>query len=285
MISKLVTVFAASTALGAVAAPAAADTVNSANWAGYAVHRSGVTFSKVVGAWRQPRPTCIRGQRTYSAMWVGLGGYSISAQALEQIGTEADCSGSGGVVSSAWYEQVPAPSNPIRLRVRPGDSLMASVSVAGRQVQLRLSDRTSHKSFVKTLRASLVDVSSAEWIVEAPSECSSLATCVTLPLANFRSARFTSADARASTGHTGTISDRRWNATRIRLAPDGRQFVFLGGVGNAAGAMPSTLSQKGTSFVVRYSAVTAARRAAAATVAAARRAAAPAVVPGGRLFH
>src|SRR5581483_5778464 len=134
-----------------LASPAAANTVNSANWAGYAVHRSGVSFSKVVGAWTAPKPTCTPGHQSYSAVWVGLGGYSLSSQALEQIGTEADCDGAGHVVSDAWYEQVPQPSRTVRLTVRPGDALFASVTVVGNRVRLVLTDRTRHRSFVKTL--------------------------------------------------------------------------------------------------------------------------------------
>ena len=38
------------------------------------------------------------GRESYSAVWVGLGGYSENASALEQIGTDADCSRSGAAV-------------------------------------------------------------------------------------------------------------------------------------------------------------------------------------------
>ena len=82
-----------------VAAPAAlADSVQSSNWAGYAVHRGGVRFKRVTGTWRQPRVTCVGGRATYSSVWVGLGGYSESSQALEQIGSEVDCNARGRMV-------------------------------------------------------------------------------------------------------------------------------------------------------------------------------------------
>ncbi len=77
------------TATAAVSAPAAlADSTNSSNWAGYAVHRQGVSFRSVTGTWRQPKVRCTPGKATYSAFWVGLGGYSLNAPALEQTGTE-----------------------------------------------------------------------------------------------------------------------------------------------------------------------------------------------------
>ncbi len=58
--------------------PASADSTQSSNWAGYAVHRRGVRFSKVIGTWTQPRATCTPGQATYSSVWVGIGGYRRS---------------------------------------------------------------------------------------------------------------------------------------------------------------------------------------------------------------
>ena len=84
----------------ALAAPAAmADVTNSSNWAGYAVHKPGVSFRTVSGTWRQPVAKCTPGVETYSAFWVGLGGFSLNAPALEQTGTELDCSISGKAIS------------------------------------------------------------------------------------------------------------------------------------------------------------------------------------------
>jgi hypothetical protein len=74
---------------------AAANTITSHNWSGYAVHRSGVEFRTVVASWRQPAGSCTPGNRSYSAFWVGIGGYSLTARALEQIGTELDCENDG----------------------------------------------------------------------------------------------------------------------------------------------------------------------------------------------
>src|SRR6185437_11873695 len=90
-------------AVVAVTAPAAlADATHRSNWAGYAVHKHGVSFCTVTGSSRQPNAKCTPGVQTYSAFWVGLGGFSLSAPALEQTGTEVDCSISGKVVSTAW---------------------------------------------------------------------------------------------------------------------------------------------------------------------------------------
>jgi len=233
-------------------APAAlAASTRSSNWAGYAIHRSGVRFKRVIGRWRQPSATCVAGEPTYSSVWVGIGGYSESSDALEQIGSELDCSASGKVESSAWYELVPAGSRTIRMRVAPGDQLSASVTVSGREVSLVLSDLTRGRSFTRRVRASAIDDSSAEWIVEAPSVCSSSVSCQTLPLADFGSASFSHARAVTTTGHTGTISDRSWDLTRITLASSGRHFIDQG-AGGSASALPSSLAAGGRSFSVTY---------------------------------
>ena len=93
--------------------PAAlADTTQSTNWAGYAAHGSRASFRAARGSWIEPSASCVRGVRTYSSYWVGIGGYSETSQDLEQIGTEVDCTASGRVNSTAWYELVPSPSAP-----------------------------------------------------------------------------------------------------------------------------------------------------------------------------
>ena len=236
------------------AAPAAlADSTQSSNWAGYAVHRSGVKYTKVTATWIQPEATCSRsGRRTYSSMWVGIGGYRLNSNALEQIGTEADCTAGGRAVSSAWYELVPDASHTIRLAIDPGDRVRATVSVAGSQVTLSLTDVTRHRSFTRRLRATALETTSAEWILEAPSVCTSAVDCHTLPLADFGSAGFSSASAISTTGHVGTISDPRWTATKISLAATGRRFVSDPGA-SLATAVPTALSADGAAFNVTYS--------------------------------
>src|SRR5947208_3315598 len=187
---RLALALAAGAALTLLAAPGAlADSVTSSNWAGYAAHRGGLRFKRVTGTWRQPAATCTPGQATYSSAWVGLGGFSETSQALEQIGSEMDCTARGRSVSSVWYELVPAGSRTIRMQVRSGDTLRATVAVDAGKVTLSIRDLTRRRSFSKTLRAREVDVSSAEWILETPSVCSS-GSCRVLPLANFGQAAF-----------------------------------------------------------------------------------------------
>ena len=213
-------------AIAAVIAPASAAAAASArtpthavssNWAGYvALPGAATRFSAVSATWTAPSVTCARGHASYSATWVGLGGYRESANALEQAGTNADCSSGGRAVYSSWYELLPAAPVSLSLSIHPGDVVSASVTLRARHVTLRVRDITSGQRFSATLRAAAVDASTAEWIVEAPSECSSENACVPLPLSDFGTVAFSGASASAR-GHTGAIADPLWAATALEL--------------------------------------------------------------------
>ena len=232
---------------------ALANTTKSTNWAGYAVHRTGVSFHQVSGTWTQPGATCLKGQPSYSATWVGLGGYDPTSNALEQIGTEVDCTRSGKVASSAWYELVPAPSRTISLPVAPGDVMHATVTVTGPRVVVDLVNLTQRHRFQRTFETSSIDVSSAEWIVEAPSQCISQFACQALPLADFGSVSFAAATATAASGPSGTIVDRRWSRTKIRLTAGNQRLVLARNTSYTAGsAAPSALRGGGSRFDVTY---------------------------------
>jgi hypothetical protein len=261
---RLIPTFAvtAACALGAVPSASAATDVQQAsseNWSGYAVAGSSADssqqFKGVSGSWVQPSAKCTSTQ-SYSAFWVGLGG-SGQSNALEQTGTEADCKSDGAATYFAWYELVPSPPVRVALAVAPGDHITSKVTVAGASVTVALSNQTTGASFSKTLQMSNPDVSSAEWIAEAPSSCDqSVASCTPLPLTDFGTVTFTGASATTSDGHTGTISDPDWSAAAVQLNPDAESSGF----GNAqfaseqssAGAAPSSLSSDGSSFSVAW---------------------------------
>ena len=153
--------------------------VSGPNWAGYAATApSGtpLTFTSVHGAWREPAVSCGAGDAgTASAIWVGLGGFVGSDPGLEQIGTNANCDARGRPMYFAWFEVLPYIAYPIKAKVRPGDSLAASVSVDGYAVRLQLQNRTRHWTVTKNLSSEAPDTSSAEWIVEAPMACDAYA--------------------------------------------------------------------------------------------------------------
>src|SRR5215472_3488086 len=63
--------------------------VTSSNWSGYAVTGAKGSVSDVTGSWIVPTMDCSTTPTGYSAMWVGIDGYSSNT--VEQIGTESDC--------------------------------------------------------------------------------------------------------------------------------------------------------------------------------------------------
>jgi hypothetical protein len=255
---RIAVVVAALAAVAGSAAPAEAATrsATSSNWAGYAISRTGVAFKRVSGTWVQPAATCSSLRRRYSAYWVGLGGLHTTSKALEQIGTEADCV-RGQTQYSIWYELVPSDPVTLKMTVRPGDTLSASVTVTGHTVKLFLANRTRGTVFSKQLQVAAVDRTSAEWIAEAPSACDISGDCATLPLANFGTASFAGARATSVTGHQGTISDPAWSAVAITLAAD---RGFHGGPGfmtdgrGSVSATPGELNATGDGFAVDYDA-------------------------------
>jgi hypothetical protein len=232
----------------------------SANWSGYTA--TGAQFSSVSGSWVQPSASCDSGSGD-AAFWVGLGGADGQSQALEQAGTQIDCS-SGAPTYSAWYELVPsAPAQFSELSVSPGDRISATVGVDGQQVSISMTNHTTGRTANKSLRMDDPDVSSAEWIAEAPSSCigGSLDSCQPVALADFGKVNFSDATATAN-GHTGSISDPAWTAQPIQLAA-GAADRFAGGgfdgsdqggasAATQAGAVPSELSVDGSAFSVTW---------------------------------
>ena len=246
----------------AFATRSGADAEVSSNWAGYAISGTGVSgapiaFTDVTGSWTVPTAVCAPGERSFSAFWVGLGGFSGESQALEQTGTETNCTGAGVPQYSLWYEIVPAPAVRINVKVAPGDRITAAVLVVDTQVILQITNTTRHVRFTKRFTVAAPDLSSAEWIAEAPSTCGRAGDCRTLPLANFGAVSFTRA---AATGdrHAGTIADPAWSPTAIQLAEGGAggsdPRFLRAPVTPTSGATPGPLSPDGRGFTVSWQA-------------------------------
>jgi len=255
MVALVCAILAAGGAWAASSADAALSV--SSNWAGYAVApsaRGASAFSSVSGSWTVPAATCSAGGETYSAAWVGLGGFRKSSQTLEQIGTAADCARSGSAVYSAWYELVPAAPVTLNLKVHVGDEIAASVTVKGHGVTLRIRDLRTGATATQTRRVSKVDASSAEWIIEAPSVCVATNICRTLTLTDFGSIGFSGLSATAG-GHIGSIEDPLWSVTELELRE--AQQLSRGPRASAASssgtAVPSALSSAGSAFAVTWS--------------------------------
>jgi hypothetical protein len=244
-------VLAALPAGASAAQTSAPPTSVSTNWAGYAVH--GAKFQRAAATWTAPAATCTLGSHTFSAFWVGIGGYNVNATGLEQIGTEADCDTQGTVFYTAWYELVPAGPVTLKFPIAANDQVTASVQVNGRSVLFELDDLTSGQSYTKRLRMADPDITSAEWIAEAPSECDTAGNCAALPLTNFGTVNFTGANATNTAGHTGVVTDPAWTAVQIDLqsATNGHHRRFAADQ-NATDATPTALDAAGSSFSVSY---------------------------------
>jgi len=154
----------------------------STNWAGYSA--TGARFTSVSASWKQPAVTCTSAT-AYSSFWVGLDGDGTNT--VEQIGTDADCSG-GKAVYYAWYEMYPKFPVNLSLTINPGDTVSAKVTTDGNGTfTLSIRDTTTGGSFTTTQKLKHAKLGSAEVIAEAPSSGG------VLPLANFGSVGFSAA--------------------------------------------------------------------------------------------
>jgi hypothetical protein len=236
-LAVLATVVTGLVLAGAAQAGIVHDAASSTNWAGYAV--SGSTFTDVKGTWVQPAATCTTSEMSsYSAFWVGLGGFAGGGGGLEQTGTESDCH-NGHAAYAAWYELLPDGSVSVPLTISAGDTISAEVSVDGALVTFTLTDVTTGQTFSTQATPAVLDISSAEWIAEAPSACYSANRCAQLTLANFGTVQFSGSSTTAN-GHVGTIADGSWTTTSIELG------------GGAGSATPAALSPDGSEFTVAF---------------------------------
>jgi len=250
--------------LAAVAGTARAGTIMtpevSSNWSGYAAisadPEAPAEFTDVTATWRVPKSTCTTDRISSAAFWVGLGGYDPASNSLEQLGTGADCDGSSKTPTYyAWWELVPAASVRIPLIVNAGDTISAAVLVAGQKLTFSLKDLTRHTRFSKVMTATQdLDTASAEWIAEAPSDCSAAGRCRPVPLTNFGTVTF-SKIAAIGNAHPGTLTDGTWTSTAIELISSGSIDRFFGAgdpLGDGVGALPGDASTDGRTFSVSW---------------------------------
>ena len=156
---------------------------------------------------------------------------------------------------------MPSPSVTVKtLKILPGDVITTSVNVVGgTTIVLQVKNRTRGTVFTTKQPFSSPDLTSAEWIAEAPSDCSSY-RCRPIPLSNFGSISFTKIAALGN-GIGGTLTaNPGWTTTPIQLVPDGsRSFFpgpdrFAGFASSTAGALPGDATTDGRGFSVQWSA-------------------------------
>jgi len=159
--------------VGHRALPLHGGTVDSLNWAGYAVTPgSGVTA--VNSTFTVPASGVL--PPGFGATWAGIGGYSTSD--LIQAGVGEQSLPSNPVLGPqyfAWYEILPAAETPItgcsgdaNCTVTPGDQITVDIhNVSGNTWSVGLTD-AGHWTYSTTLTYASSE-SSAEWIQEAPT--------------------------------------------------------------------------------------------------------------------
>lgn len=238
--------------------------VVSPNWSGYIATGSQsdpISFSSVTGTWTVPTASCTAGGGpSSSTVWVGLGGYTTKYQ--EEVGTDTNCSSSGQPVYYAWFELVPYIAYTIKEKVLPGDTvtgLVKSLSIS--LVELEVTDQTQGWTWSRNITFSMQDISTADWIVEAPETCLWY-VCSEANLANFGSVGMTAVSATTSAGETGTLTDPNWTVLPIQLVPSPVLIANLnpeapgptqtGKASSPAGATPGPVSPDGSSFSVTW---------------------------------
>ena len=132
------------------------------------------------------------------------------------------------------------------------------VQVNGTNVLVQVIDRTRGRRFTKRLTMATPDLTSAEWIAEAPSQCGENGFCRQIALTNFGSINFTQSFATGN-GTGATMSSPNWVLTPLQLVPRAHRFFggnnssSSNGVG-AAGANPSSLGTDGKGLQHRWQA-------------------------------
>jgi hypothetical protein len=154
-------------AVGACGSSAATVVYATSNLSGLAAR--GSHFSTVSATWRQPtiESSAVGVIPTSYHFWVGFGDVDIGPRA--EIGTGSRLERKA-TVCAAWYDMFPNHSVPIRMVIRPGDLMTASVTSRGNGVfVLALSDRTSSHSFTTERSDALASRDWAEIVADWPS--------------------------------------------------------------------------------------------------------------------
>jgi hypothetical protein len=165
--------------------PSPTDDVQSSNWSGYS--SVGGPYTVVKGTFTVPSPVAGTSPRAQVAEWVGVDGTSAGDPSLIQAGVDeqADPQSPGGLDVSPWWEILPATVTPITsVPVSPGDKVTVTIwQVGGTTWEINLVDDTTGTGFFTPPEHYTGPGSTAEWVVEATTECRY--QCRTAPLAPY----------------------------------------------------------------------------------------------------
>jgi hypothetical protein len=217
------------------------NSYTSLNWSGYAVTGSAGSVTSASGSWIVPAVT--GASNSYAAFWTGIDGFSDST--VEQTGTISYMNGATPAYY-AWYEFYPSPMYEITsVPIVPTNVISASVTYIGsHEFTLSLTDVTTGATFSKTITDTSAKMTSAEWIVEAPSSNSGI-----LPLADFKTAKFGNAYTSVPSTCYATVGTTTGPIGNFGTAVQTINMVTNRGVLKDS---TSALSTDGTSFYVTW---------------------------------
>jgi hypothetical protein len=212
------------------------NTVNSSDWAGYVVSSDFQTPQPVVtgvnASWRIPRIKNSSGN-TFSAMWVGIGGF-FDETLIQAGSTQAYVN--DYEIYTIWYELLPADAITVAFfRIRPGDEITVAIQLLNSTSNLwsiNIYDRTNGGRFTETFTYASSKLS-AEWIVERPE-----INGQTSVLADFGNVTFSGSHA-ILLNQTHTIRGYPFNA--VSMATHKSELATV-----------SSLSDDGATFTVKY---------------------------------
>ena len=219
--------------------------IGSFNWSGWAQGAPNKTYKSVVDTWKVPTVNTGLSGNQYSSDWVGIGG--LNDGTLVQAGTEADNFG-GTAFYQAWTEVLPAPENPLKLTVHPGDTITTSVVFASKVWTMTVTDVTTGKSKHRT--ASKSAVGSSEASVEAIHERPCIADgCTSVnDLANLTKTNNVTFDP-GLYGHSATPTTPLMNPAPGATVD---QIFMLNNADTATIAAPSNPDSDNDGFTVAY---------------------------------
>jgi len=146
---------------------------NSSNWSGYAA--SGGHYTEAKGTFTVPSIVSGAPLDTQVSEWVGLDGTSQADPSLIQAGVDEypDPQSPNGYDVQAWWEILPAAeTNITSVVVKAGDQVTVTIwQVSAGTWKVNLTDDTNGESFTTPDENYDGPGSSAEWIVEATTEC------------------------------------------------------------------------------------------------------------------
>lgn len=233
--------------------------LQSTNWGGYVIASNQIALNDYNSAYAQHDVTHVNAtwivqtaasshKATYSAQWVGIGGFFSGDNSLIQTGTESDYS--NGASYGAWYELLPASETPISMNIQPGDKMYASISLVPNTTDewnITIKDVSENETYstVVTYNSSKL---SGEYIEERPELCTSV-SCSLSTLSDFGTAYY-------GEGYTGITSPQTNFATigAVHSAIGSLPYTNITMVSSTGSvlASPSALAYNGTSFTMAY---------------------------------